>query len=65
VAQERPQFSSGGTGLVNWTIPPNTPTGTYRIRVVGASRGLTSAEAQPYEAISNTFNIITTDSTCP
>ncbi len=65
VAQERPQFSSGGTGLVSWTIPANTPTGTYRIRVVGASRGMQSAEAQPYEGVSNTFNIITTENSCP
>lgn len=65
VAQELPQFSSGGTGRVSWFIPANTPTGTYRLRVAGASRGLLAQEASAYEAISNTFTIVGTDSTCP
>lgn len=65
VAQERPQFSGGGTGLVSWTIPANTPTGTYRLRVAGASRGLLAQEASAYETISNSFTIVGTDSLCP
>lgn len=65
IAQERPQFSSGGTGLVSWTVPANTPTGNYRLRVEGASRGLFAADAAEYQAISNSFTIVGTGSTCP
>mgnify|MGYP003636168107 CR=1 FL=1 len=65
VALERPLLTSGGTALVNWTIPANTPTGTYRLRVEGKSLGLIALEAQPYQAISNTFTIIGTESVCP
>ncbi len=65
VALELPQTSSGGTGVVTWNTPINIPTGTYRLRVEGASLGFMAAEAQPYQAISNTFTIVGTDSICP
>ncbi len=65
LALERPQTSTGGTGIVSWTIPANTQTGVYRLRVEGASRGLSSPDAQAYQAISNTFTIIATGATCP
>lgn len=65
LALERPQTSTGGTGLVNWTIPANTPTGTYRLRVEGASRGPLPPAAQAYQAISNTFTIIGGGADCP
>lgn len=65
LALERPQTSTGGTALISWTIPANTPTGTYRLRVEGASRSLLPPGAQAYQAISNSFTIVGTDSTCP
>lgn len=63
VATERPQFSSGGSALVQWIIPANTPTGIYRLRVEGASRGLTGNVS--YQALSESFAIIGSSAECP
>lgn len=65
VAQERPQVSSGGTALVSWAIPRNTPAGNYRLRINGASRGMFAQEASPYEAISDTFVVSGPIADCP
>ncbi len=65
LALERPQTSSGGTALVTWHVPRNTPAGTYRLRVEGASRAMFSSEASAYETISEPFVVNGPLSECP
>lgn len=48
-----------------WTIPANTPAGTYRIRHVGVSRVLASQAPQPYQGSSRPFTIAGTPADCP
>jgi neutral ceramidase len=48
-----------------WTIPRNTPPGTYRLRHVGASRMSEAAAAEPYEGVSSPFTIAGPVATCP
>lgn len=48
-----------------WTIPRNTPPGTYRLRHVGASRMSAAAAAAPYNGISSPFTIAGPVGECP
>lgn len=48
-----------------WTIPRNTPPGTYRLRHEGASRLSSAAAALPYNGISSPFLIAGPVSECP
>jgi len=48
-----------------WTIPRNTPPGTYRLRHVGASRASAAAAAVPYEGTSSPFTIAGPVANCP
>ncbi|NGY03734.1 neutral/alkaline non-lysosomal ceramidase N-terminal domain-containing protein [Solimonas terrae] len=56
---------STSTAEALWTIPRNTPAGTYRIRHEGVSRTSSSAPAQPYEAISRSFAVDGVPGVCP
>jgi neutral ceramidase len=53
------------TAQAVWTIPLNTPNGTYRIRHTGVSRASTSAPPTPYEGVSSEFVIAGTPAECP
>ncbi|MES2684755.1 MAG: neutral/alkaline non-lysosomal ceramidase N-terminal domain-containing protein [Pseudomonadota bacterium] len=48
-----------------WTIPKNTPAGTYRLRHEGASRMSEAAAAVPYKGISSPFTIAGPVAECP
>lgn len=58
-------IASASTAQALWTIPRNTPPGTYRIRHEGVSRTSSGAPPQPYEALSRPFQISGTPATCP
>jgi neutral ceramidase len=48
-----------------WTIPRNTPAGTYRIRHEGVSRASTSQPPTPYEGLSSPFQVSGAPADCP
>lgn len=48
-----------------WTIPKNTPPGTYRLRHEGASRMSEAAAAVPYKGVSSPFTIAGPVAECP
>jgi neutral ceramidase len=48
-----------------WTIPLDTPAGTYRIRHEGVSRASTDAEPEPYTGVTSTFKIEGVAAACP
>ncbi len=48
-----------------WTIPRNTPPGTYRLRHEGSSRMSEAAAAVPYNGISSPFTIAGPVAKCP
>lgn len=48
-----------------WTIPRNTPTGTYRLRHEGAAQMSAATAVEPYNGISSTFTIAGPVAICP
>lgn len=64
VAIELP-VSSFGAGEARWTIPANTPDGTYRMVMRGVSRSNLMAQPQAYEVTSNSFDVEGGFEVCP
>ena len=60
-----PAVVGPSTAEAVWTIPRNTPPGTYRLRHVGASRASQAAAVVPYEGISSPFTIAGPSADCP
>jgi len=48
-----------------WSIPRDTPAGTYRVRHEGVYRLSSSEPPSPYEGISSPFQIAGTPADCP
>ncbi|MGJ8670285.1 MAG: neutral/alkaline non-lysosomal ceramidase N-terminal domain-containing protein [Oceanococcus sp.] len=66
IALERPPVATGGSGEVSWQTPRNLKAGVYRFRIAGKTRGLLSADATPYEALSDNFNVTANENElCP
>jgi neutral ceramidase len=60
-----PAVVGPSTAEAVWTIPRNTPAGTYRLRHVGASTPSPQQAATPYEGISGEFTIAGSPALCP
>lgn len=60
-----PAVVGPSTAEAVWTIPKNTPAGTYRLRHEGASRASQQAAAVPYSGVSSPFTIAGPVSDCP
>lgn len=60
-----PAAVGASTAEAVWTIPRNTPPGTYRLRHEGASRMSEAAAAVPYNGVSSVFSIAGPVSECP
>jgi len=54
-----------GTAELNWTIPLDTPPGTYRLHHSGVYRTSRTQPAKPIEAYSRSFTITGTPADCP
>lgn len=57
--------TGSSTAEAVWTIPRNTPPGSYRLRHEGASRSSIATPAAPYNGISSVFTIAGPVSECP
>jgi neutral ceramidase len=53
------------TAAAVWTIPLDTPPGTYRLRHVGTAQTTPLLPATPYEGVSSEFTIAGTPAACP
>lgn len=60
-----PPFIGPSTAEAAWTIPRDTPAGTYRLRHVGASRMTPLLDAATYEGVSSAFTITGEPEICP
>lgn len=60
-----PPLTGPSTAEAVWTIPRNTPPGSYRLRHEGASQASATAAATPYSGISSTFTIAGPVAACP
>lgn len=60
-----PLVTGPSTAEAVWTIPRNTPPGTYRLRHVAAARMSPLQAAVPYEGISSPFTIAGPAAECP
>jgi neutral ceramidase len=65
IANTEANYAGASTAEALWTIPLDTPAGTYRIRHEGVDRTSASAPAQNYEGISSPFTITGTPAACP
>lgn len=60
-----PALTGPSTAEAVWTIPRDTPAGTYRLRWAGAARSSSLQPATPYEGVSREFTIAGTVADCP
>lgn len=60
-----PPFIGPSTAEAVWTIPRDTPAGTYRLRHVGASKMTPLLDAMSYEGVSSSFTIAGEPERCP
>ena len=54
-----------GTAELSWTIPLDTPPGTYRLHHSGVSRTSAAQPAQSFDAYSSSFTVSGTAADCP
>ncbi|MEK6807073.1 MAG: neutral/alkaline non-lysosomal ceramidase N-terminal domain-containing protein [Pseudomonadota bacterium] len=60
-----PPFIGPSTAEAAWTIPRDTPAGSYRLRHVGASKMTPLLDATSYEGVSSAFTLTGEPQTCP